>query len=73
MTPQPSVAGAPPALPGDDEVLCALLRRRRTGVRADGNRIALVVSGGGMRGAYAGGMAHALEEPEQLADHSRHA
>jgi predicted patatin/cPLA2 family phospholipase len=51
-----------PALPGDDEVLCALLRRSQSGDRADGNRIALVVSGGGMRGAYAGGMVHALED-----------
>jgi predicted patatin/cPLA2 family phospholipase len=43
-------------------VLRALVQRRRTGRRADGNRIALVVNGGGMRGAYAGGMVHALED-----------
>ena len=49
-------------LPGDTEVLRALLHRRRAGSRDDGNRIALVVNGGGMRGAYAGGMVHALEE-----------
>lgn len=49
-------------LPGDDEVLRALVRRRDTGNRDDGHRIALVVSGGGMRGAYAGGMAHALDD-----------
>jgi predicted patatin/cPLA2 family phospholipase len=49
-------------LPGDDEVLRALLHRRDSGSRADGNRIALAVSGGGMRGAYAGGMVHALQE-----------
>ncbi|WP_300016934.1 patatin-like phospholipase family protein [Pseudonocardia sp.] len=49
-------------LPGDDEVLRALLRRRDAGSRDDGNRIALVVSGGGMRGVYAGGMAHALDD-----------
>lgn len=54
-------AAAPP-LPGDDEVLRALLHRRDTGGRADGHRIALVVAGGGMRGAYAGGMVHALDE-----------
>lgn len=53
---------APPVLPGDDEVLHALLRRRAGGTRADGNRIALAVSGGGMRGAYAGGMVHALQD-----------
>jgi predicted patatin/cPLA2 family phospholipase len=47
-------------LAGDDEVLRALLRRQAAGGRADGNRIALAVSGGGMRGAYAGGMVHAL-------------
>jgi predicted patatin/cPLA2 family phospholipase len=51
-----------PELPGDDEVLHALLYRARTGIRADGNRIALVISGGGMRGAYASGMVHALED-----------
>jgi predicted patatin/cPLA2 family phospholipase len=49
-------------LAGDDEVLRALLRRRAAGNRADGNRIALAVSGGGMRGAYAGGMVHALTD-----------
>ena len=47
---------------GDDEVIRALLRRRDAGSRADGNRIALAVSGGGMRGAYAGGMVHALTD-----------
>ncbi|OLT11499.1 hypothetical protein BJF78_04910 [Pseudonocardia sp. CNS-139] len=52
----------PPALPGDDEVLRALLRRRDSGDRADGHTIALAVSGGGMRGAYAGGMVHALDD-----------
>lgn len=49
-------------LPGDDEVLRALLRRRDTGARDDGHRLAVVVGGGGMRGAYAGGMAHALDD-----------
>jgi predicted patatin/cPLA2 family phospholipase len=49
-------------LAGDDEVLRALLRRQAAGDRADGNRIALAVSGGGMRGAYAGGMVHALTD-----------
>ena len=53
---------APPDLPGDPEVLRALARRRDTGERSDGHRIALVVAGGGMRGAYAGGMAHALDD-----------
>jgi predicted patatin/cPLA2 family phospholipase len=58
-------AGQPPAaavLPGDVEVLHSLLRRRERGDRADGHRIALVVAGGGMRGAYAGGMVHALDD-----------
>ncbi len=50
-------------LPGDDEVLRALLAGgERPASRADGHRIALVVSGGGMRGAYAGGMVHALAD-----------
>jgi len=56
------LAGAGVGLPGDDEVLRTLLRRMSAGSRADGNRIALVVSGGGMRGAYAGGMVHALTD-----------
>ena len=55
-------AAAAAGIPGDDEVLRALLHRRATGSRADGHRIALVVSGGGMRGAYAGGMVHALDD-----------
>lgn len=66
MTTHPERVEATAGLPGDDEVLHALLRRHdtgsRPGARDDGHRIALVVSGGGMRGAYAGGMAHALED-----------
>ncbi|WP_312860266.1 patatin-like phospholipase family protein, partial [Pseudonocardia bannensis] len=54
------------ALSGDEEVLRALVRRRDAGskpdARSDPYRIALVVAGGGMRGAYAGGMVRALEE-----------
>jgi predicted patatin/cPLA2 family phospholipase len=50
----------------EDEVLRALARRRdagsRPGERRDPHRIALVVGGGGMRGAYAGGMVWALEQ-----------
>ncbi|MGQ0572730.1 MAG: patatin-like phospholipase family protein [Pseudonocardia sp.] len=53
-------------LPGDDEVVAALLRRRAAGSapgsRTDGHRIALVVGGGGMRGAYTGGMVAALTD-----------
>lgn len=52
----------PLGLPGDDAVLRALLHRHTTGSRADGHHIAVVVSGGGMRGAYVGGMAHALDD-----------
>ncbi|MDT7551768.1 MAG: hypothetical protein QOI16_304, partial [Pseudonocardiales bacterium] len=40
----------------------ALVRRREHGNRDDGHRIAAVVGGGGMRGAYTGGMARALDE-----------
>jgi predicted patatin/cPLA2 family phospholipase len=54
--------GVAPPLAGDDEVVRALARRRDRGSRADGNRIALVVGGGGMRGAYTGGMVHALDD-----------
>lgn len=46
----------------DLRVLRALLARRDSGSRDDGHRIAIVVGGGGMRGAYAGGMAHALTD-----------
>lgn len=50
---------------GDEEVMRALVRRRDTGsmpgARTDGHRIAVVIGGGGMRGAYTGGMVHALE------------
>lgn len=55
-----------PGMHGDDEVLALLRRRRaagrRIGSHRDGRRVALVIGGGGMRGAYAGGMVHALEE-----------
>ncbi|RZT88450.1 putative patatin/cPLA2 family phospholipase [Pseudonocardia sediminis] len=51
---------------GDGEVLDLLRRRRaegsRPGTRSDPHTLALVVGGGGMRGAYAGGMVHALED-----------
>jgi predicted patatin/cPLA2 family phospholipase len=54
-------------LAGDVEVLRALVRRRDGGRREDGrwddgHRIAAVVGGGGMRGAYTGGMGHALHD-----------
>ena len=54
-------------LAGDVEVLRALVRRRDRGQKHDGrwhdgHRIAAVVGGGGMRGAYTGGMAHALHD-----------
>lgn len=49
-------------LADDAEVLRALVRRRDQGNRDDGHRIAAVVGGGGMRGAYTGGMARALDE-----------
>ena len=54
-------------LAGDLEVLRALVRRRDHGILRGGrwddrHRIAAVVGGGGMRGAYTGGMAHALHD-----------
>ncbi|WP_353649371.1 patatin family protein [Nakamurella sp. A5-74] len=52
----------PPDPSRDDDVISALLHRRDSGSCEDGLRIALVVGGGGMRGAYSGGMAHALEQ-----------
>lgn len=64
MTPRPRTRTA--VLPGDPEVVAALLRRRaegsRPGARRDRHRVALVVGGGGMRGAYTGGMVAALED-----------
>jgi predicted patatin/cPLA2 family phospholipase len=52
-----------PFLRGDLDVLRVLLARRGTapGARSDPHRVALVVGGGGMRGAYVAGMLHALE------------
>ncbi|MEO6955503.1 MAG: patatin-like phospholipase family protein [Antricoccus sp.] len=54
------------ALPSDLAVLCELVKRRDSGsepgARTDRHRIAVVVSGGGMRGGATGGMALALEE-----------
>ena len=50
---------------GDRDVLDVVRARRaagsRPGQRTDGRRVALVIEGGGMRGAYAGGMVSALE------------
>lgn len=46
---------------GDLEVLRVLLARRDAGHRTDGHRVALVIGGGGMRGAYVAGMLHALD------------
>ncbi|MBW0117890.1 patatin-like phospholipase family protein [Pseudonocardia abyssalis] len=52
-----------PFLRGDLDVLRVLLDRRgtRPGARTDPHRVALVVGGGGMRGAYVAGMLHALD------------
>ena len=54
-----------PFLHGDREVLQVLMDRRSegsvAGARADGNRVALVIGGGGMRGAYVAGMLRALD------------
>jgi predicted patatin/cPLA2 family phospholipase len=54
-----------PFLHGDREVLRVLLDRRdhatAPGRRRDEYRVALVIGGGGMRGAYVAGMLHALE------------
>ncbi len=53
-------------LRGDHDVLRVLLERRaqgsRVGARADRHRVALVVGGGGMRGAYPAGMLRGLEQ-----------
>lgn len=58
-------AGSLPFLHGDRDVLRVLLGRRADGsipgARRDDHRVALVIGGGGMRGAYVAGMLHALE------------
>jgi predicted patatin/cPLA2 family phospholipase len=63
MTTMQAVA---PFVHGDDAVLSALRRRHaagsRPGERSDGQRIALVIGGGGMRGSYSAGMVLALDE-----------
>ncbi len=57
--------GPVPFLHGDQDVLRVLLDRRSAGStpgsRNDTHRVALVIGGGGMRGAYVAGMLHALE------------
>ncbi len=54
-----------PFLHGDRSVVRVLLERRAAGTtpgaRLDEHRVALVIGGGGMRGAYVAGMLHALE------------
>lgn len=56
--------GLVPFLHGDRDVLRVLLDRRASGAgpgaRRDDHRVALVIGGGGMRGAYVAGMLHAL-------------
>jgi predicted patatin/cPLA2 family phospholipase len=61
VTTEPAV----PFLHGDQDVLRVLLDRRaagsQPGARTDEHRVALVIGGGGMRGAYVAGMLRALE------------
>lgn len=63
--PSVELPGELPYLHGDREVLQVLLDRRangtRPGNRSDDHRVALVIGGGGMRGAYVAGMLHALD------------
>lgn len=58
-------AGSLPFLHGDHDVVRVLLARRAAGTvpgsRLDDDRVALVIGGGGMRGAYVAGMLRALE------------
>jgi predicted patatin/cPLA2 family phospholipase len=60
-----STVSPPPFLHGDREVLDVLHRRRASGTtpgtRDDEHRVALVIGGGGMRGAYVAGMLRALD------------
>lgn len=62
MTSPPS----PPGLYGDLDVLRVLVDRRAAGsrpaLRRDPHRVALVLGGGGMRGAYVAGMVAALDD-----------
>ncbi|PKV77652.1 patatin-like phospholipase [Nocardia fluminea] len=52
----------PLSTPGSATVAEVIEARRETGTRADGNRLALVIEGGGSRGVYSSGMVQALEE-----------
>ena len=58
-------SGSLPFLHGDRSVVRVLLERRAAGStpgdRHHDHRVALVIGGGGMRGAYVAGMLHALE------------
>ncbi|TCJ94531.1 patatin-like phospholipase family protein [Nocardia alba] len=52
----------PLSTPGSATVAEVIQARREAGSRADGNRLALVIEGGGSRGVYSSGMVQALEE-----------
>lgn len=52
----------PLSTPGSATVAEVIQARRETGSRTDGNRLALVIEGGGSRGVYSSGMVQALEE-----------
>ncbi|MFD3464132.1 patatin family protein [Nocardia fluminea] len=52
----------PLSTPGSATVAEVIEARRETGTRTDGNRLALVIEGGGSRGVYSSGMVQALEE-----------
>lgn len=52
----------PLSTPGSATVAEVIRARRESGQRADGNRLALVIEGGGSRGVYSSGMVQALEE-----------
>lgn len=52
----------PSASPGPATVAEVIRARREAGNRSDGNRLALVIEGGGSRGVYSSGMVQALEE-----------
>jgi predicted patatin/cPLA2 family phospholipase len=60
-----ATAARPPFLHGDLEVLRVLVQRRDAqsvpGRRSDAHRVALVIGGGGMRGAYVAGMLRAVD------------
>ncbi|MFC4377582.1 patatin family protein [Nocardia halotolerans] len=62
MTSTATAAKGPLSAPDSATAAEVIRARHLSGHRADGNRLALVIEGGGSRGVYSSGMVQALEE-----------